>query len=456
MTREYVLAPFSPLNTGMGSGASESWTFVTQKYSANISCETPVYGGDPLTAPTMNSSWGCHMFIPDPRPISNIYDEPQRIFGARYMGYWNPFNSPVDNLQPNRCPPTANNTFITQWSKALHNGTYYSQLGYAGRLLNATVTNRYCRINYFVQDVRAVVSASPVHQVRGYTPVGASKRLPADFFNSTSFEIALDKGQEIPLQRGPFPTAYWPNQKVHWVNTDLHYNDFDPITLFALAALPRPSDEYLDPEVLDSAFQAAIQLLFARRIADLLSSDQDPRTAAIGHRTVTTQAVIMVPAFTYIAEILLGLISICGITLMIHLSRRRSSLKGDPSVIATLMKMSAEDGSFLEAFKHLDRSTSSQVRSHLKNCQFDLQSSSRCDSPVLRRLPSTRAQFQSVVQKADELPHNTAIAGVQPFGYSLRAGAAFVFLQIAAFAGVIVISSEINVKNGILRLRTLA
>lgn len=436
MTRDYVLAPFLPIGVSSTRSAAETWTHSTERYGLDLSCETPTIYTINQTM-YMNSSWGCSFFVPSPRPDRNTIDDNSKIYDTQYIGYYNADGRAQYWLEREQsCPPQHSNTFIMSWSKALVGGTNYSSMNWNQRLANANVTTRYCRPSYYVQDVVATVSAAPGHAVHSIVELGQKRAMPDDLFNRTLFELALNIDVNFPGPRNNFPTTSWPSQKSFLVDTQFNLNNVPPVTPYALGAVQRPMEDYLDPVVLDSSYQSALRLMFARWLFDILSRKMDPRAITGGQQTITTQAVTMVPTFTYIVEGMLGLIAILTAILMQQIHRRPCKLKSDPASISTLMRISSKDETLLNRLAHLDRADTKELYGALANLRFVLEADEKntagCRLTIVDPHGEGSTEYTS---KAS----NRLFRGVRPWELTMRFGLSFLLVQIAMLAASVLL-----------------
>ena len=138
----------------------------------------------------------------------------------------------------------------------------------------------YCEPQYFVQQVNASVVAVN-GSVISVSPVGQKSELPKDVFDINLFERAMSSGLDYrgpgvsyDSGRGDFPENAWPDQKTHFVNTNLDMSYLPKMIPFSFAALKKPSlEDYLEPETLAESYQAAYRLLFVAQMACVLKSD---------------------------------------------------------------------------------------------------------------------------------------------------------------------------------------
>jgi hypothetical protein len=434
MSPDFVLAPFGPVREEPGKQNSEIWSGFTQLYSANISCEEAIPWNDTGIA-SINSTWGCSFELPPARTIPSTNDS--KIFDTLYVGYSNVDGTADYYLGASGiCPSNASNTFLIQWSKALIPIPQYNALPGTEKNAHANVTTRWCRSSYFVQDVKAEISM-PGRAVLSYSALNDPRPLPADMFNSSDFEAAMSMGHDELATRTDFPTALWPNQQSFLDNTPLNMAYLPKMAPFALGSFQRPMDDYLDPNVLDQSYQAAYRLLFARHMSDVLSSELDKDAVTTGHHQYTTQAIILVPAFTYVVTALLALTVLLALTLLYGSHVRDLRLHSDPATIAATMSLVADDEHLLTAFKPLDKASNAELDETLAERRFELTNGEKSTSSRLIMQEDNQAarsnSFESM-PKSDDEANVDLVKGVQPHEFKLRTGLVFFSMQILLFA----------------------
>jgi hypothetical protein len=453
MTPEFVLAPFGArdqLDQEIGNRTSEVWSGFTQRYSVNITCEEPVTWNDTGII-SINSTWGCSFLLPPARTLPSTNDS--KVFDTLYVGYSNVDGNADFYLGATGiCPKNESHTFLIQWSKALIPTPEYNALPADQKDEHANVTTRWCRSTYYVQDVQAAVSM-PERAVISYQTLGDPRPLPADLFNSTDFEAAMSMGHDRLATRTDFPTALWPNQQSFLANTPLNLAYLPKMTPFAIGAFQKPMDEYLDSSTLDQSYQSAYRLLFARHMSDVLSSEFDKTAVTTGHSQYTTQAIILVPAFTYVVTGFLALTIFLALILLYSSWVRTLSLHADPATISATMTMVSEDENLLSAFKSLDRSSNLELDEILAQKRFEL--TKPRDSIPSRLIlhqgsQTTRNNTSGTVEKLSKDEDHHLVDGVQPLEFKLRTGFVFFSLQVLLFALIPVFFWATSTGNGTL------
>jgi hypothetical protein len=465
MTRNFVLAPFGPADPLGLSSIDGNWTGRTLKYSVDIDCETPTTSIS-LGSPFVNSSWGCHFQLPSFRHATDNPDT-TKVFDTQYVGYFNDDGLADHYLSDGSCPPTENNTFLIQWSKTPASIAFNSSIDFSSetQFLRANVTTLFCRSSYNVQDVEATIRL-PSKEVLDYLPVSDIRPLPHDLFNTSNFEASMSMGHERFLTRTQFPTTSWPDQTVFLEDMPLNLGiDVPKMTPFAIGASQLPLDAYLDPATLKNSYQSAYRLLFSRQLVNVLSPDFDPKTKSTGKWSYQTQSIILVPAFTYIVEALLGT-AILFVSVILYMSCvRPTRLGSNPATIAAIMSLVADDSAMMNKLKGLDHATEEQLRLQIRNRRFRLvpmessSSSYRIQLLDLRsnedvetindELKTTKRQMTSISSRSDDDDKIDVIDGVQPLEFSLKIGLAFLFTQVALLVLIAAIFINITHNNGL-------
>jgi hypothetical protein len=448
MARDFVLAPFGPMiNESVGS--AETWTGSTQLYGVNTTCESAIPYIDKFNSSRINSTWGCSIVTP---PIQTSPDEDDsKIFNTLYIGWSSDDGSASYYLDDNQsCPRNESRSFLIQWSKALVSGAQLIQMTSEEQRQHANVTTRWCRSSYFVQDVEAVVSLPEMH-VLSYSARSVPRPLPTDIFNISDFEAAMSMGHERSPSRTDFPTTMWPNQQSFLINYPLSLVLLPKMAPFAFGVSQKSPEEYLDPAVLDASYQSAYRLLFSRQMTNILSSKLDRSAASTGQRQFTTQAIVLVPAFTYLAEAFLGLTVILACWLL-SFSRRVSKLHSDPSTISAMMALTADDDCLLDTFKSMDKMTNENLDDLLSSRKFYL-SHSRTGPTTqmfIEPLDDYKTPIMTSIEKLSNVGTNgeNVVTGVQPVEFKMKTGLVFLAFQIALFIVISIFFVLISRRNG--------
>lgn len=464
MTHDYIFAPFGPLNglnTTMNSG---TWSGQTLKYSVDVTCETPI-AWTKFNIPMINSTWGCQFPVPTPRAVSDDRNA-TKIFDTLYVGYFNDDGLADYYLSDGSCPRNETNSFLIQWSKTrdplAFNGTYAPSAEQQRRNSNTTIL--YCRSNYHVQEVEAIIRL-PNNEILSFKPLGDLQPLPRDIFNTSNFEASMSMGHERFLTRTEFPTANWPDQTVFVENMPINTAYFPKMAPFAIGATQLPLDAYLDPATLGNSYQAAYRLLFSRQLANVLSPTLDADAQGEGHWSYQTQSIVLVPAFTYIVEALLIVATFFAFVIMYNSCARPSKLLSNPATIAATMSLVADDNTLLNKLKGLDQATEEQLRMHIRNRRFRLvpaRSSTHCYRIQLldlrgnetletindELLAAQRDQLFGSLRKEDS-DNVSKVDAIQPTEFSLRIGLAFLVTQITLFVLIAGLYLRILRSNGL-------
>jgi hypothetical protein len=224
-----------------------------------------------------------------------------------------------------------------------------------------------------------------------YEPTGDKQPLPWNVFNTTNFEALMNSGALGMEVRGDvLPTKHIPNYLEVVAGTNLSLSStgggiVQPMVGLALGTGSQPLADYMNWKKLSTAYADAYRLLFARAMVDILTTDYQSSQPATGYRRVTTEAVVIEPVFAYVVEAFLGVVSICTIALLVLSLFRRRNLRTDPSTIASLMAIVAENQSLLSDLAELDCCTIEDMRKMLEQKRYKLindDTGSRC---VLKR-----------------------------------------------------------------------
>jgi hypothetical protein len=189
----------------------------------------------------------------------------------------------------------------------------------------------------------------------GVTSLADRQPLEWNVFNTTNFEMILGSGRVNVVRGDSLPGRGLPNYWDVVARTNLTRSPaLMPMVGLAIGAGTHPMEEYLDWQVLSEAFADAYRLLFVRAMVDVLKDDNNSSKEAPGQQHVTSEAVLMEPVFVHIVVGFLSLVSIATIALLILTFIRRRNLRTDPSTIASIMAMVADDEPLLADFADLD------------------------------------------------------------------------------------------------------
>lgn len=415
MTRDYMLAPFGPIKSLDDTKDAETWTAPTTMYSVDVECIQP---------PKVNNSGFISYHTEDCNVDHPTYSsDTGKEFATIYMGYSNEEGF-ADWYLSTSCGANATHKFLVQWTQK--DSSYKPTSPYdspVAEIKNETAL--YCEPTYFSQTVNATVSVlgrSPVHVVT----TGPKVPLRESFFNTTSFEWGMNSGREQFKNRGDYPIISWPSMKDQVQDMDLDLTYLGPMAGFAIAAYQRPAIDYLDPDLLKASYQAAYRLLFSRQMVDVLSSELDSSTATSGTRQYISRAVIVVPAFAYLVEGLLGLVIIFAAFLLCISMARPRNLSSNPGNIGSMMALVAEQEELLAFLKGHDQSTDKELKNAVKKMKFGLTK------------PDSNSGFQLELKDSDPALENRTttdlsrsspfIGGVRPL--ELRSITSLVFISM--------------------------
>ncbi|KAL1302883.1 hypothetical protein AAFC00_003210 [Neodothiora populina] len=281
------------------------------------------------------------------------------------------------------------------------------------------------------------------------TPLGAKQPLPADLFNITNFEWSMSDGSEKFQNRGAYPPfSDWPDasRRVEYLDLASYYGDYIPaLTGFAIAAYQRPAKDYMDADLLRKSYQAAYRLLFARRLADVLSPDLDHSDNRNVTRTYQIQAVTLVPAFVYTVEALIGITALFACVLLIFSYTTGSNLQSDPASIASQMALIADDSTFRRYIGRYDQASADDVKEAFADSRFSLNkhTGSEQDQPYgLKSLthPSGERSVPRKIVPADRL---------LPKEYRWFSGLSFLLTQIGVVVTLSWVFTRANAINGL-------
>ncbi|KAF1994853.1 hypothetical protein P154DRAFT_548815 [Amniculicola lignicola CBS 123094] len=369
MTRDYALAPFKVLN---GDSALDStWTAPTTLYSLDLKCEASRKEPSSLDhSPTYLSKSGCYWDMGLSGNITageigrgNVKDLlTPKGFTAMYVGFWN-LGFASFYLQT-ACPPEANHTFYAAFTRNKNNPADPPQ----------NVTAMFCEPFYYSQEVKATVDVIHRTPVK-VEPLGAKKQISSEMYNTTLFEAQLNSGASNSEVRGALPTRSYPNYLDRLTNTNMSLLNSEYLQrMAALAVLvdKRPLEDFLEFEGLKESYQSAYRLLFVRSMVEVLDQNFSSPAQIMGEREVRSQAVILVPLFTFIVEGLLGLVSLATIALLYFTMRIKRNLRSDPSTIASVMSLVAENQTLLSDFENLDCDSRESLEGVLSQRKFKL------------------------------------------------------------------------------------
>ncbi|CAD0098131.1 unnamed protein product, partial [Aureobasidium mustum] len=440
-TTDFVLDAFAPAKSYAIHG-DEVWNGVTKQYGVDVVCEPTInYISKPDSdnpSTKYNSSSGCSYGLPVKTGTSN---DTSKVLEAMYVGYSDQ-NGMADWYLEGYCPKKANHTFLVRT-------TLFSEAGIVDQNLASTTTpdkgvirttSLYCEPQYFVQQVNASVVAVN-GSVISVSPVGQKSQLPMEMFDINLFERAMSSGLDYrgpgvsyDSGRGDFPENAWPDQKTHFVNTNLDMSYLPKMVPFSFAAFKKPSlEDYLDPQTLAESYQAAYRLLFVAQMARVLKSD-------LGTTATHHDALVLVPGFTYAVEALLVLAILFNMSIIYFSLTRTCNLQHDPTSIASHMSSVAGDSELLALLGNLDSSSAQELRNALVGSKFSIS-------------PDAKLELQSVTStgfsEGDDKENTKHPRGIRSPELCWYSGVLFLSVQLTCIAVFAYLFHQAKVNNGL-------
>jgi hypothetical protein len=194
-----------------------------------------------------------------------------------------------------------------------------------------------------------------------------------DIFNTTNLEMIMNSGSTVKVRGDALPTMSLPDYRDEVARLNLTLApSLMPMVGLAIGASTRPLGEYLDWQVLSTAYADAYRLLFVRAMVDVLNNGTEFLKDVSGQQHATSQAVVLEPVFVHIVVGFLGVVSVATIALLVLTFIRRRNLRTDPSTIASIMAMVADDGPLLSDFADLDCCSLEDVQTALGQKRYKL------------------------------------------------------------------------------------
>ncbi|KAI8933098.1 hypothetical protein NX059_009741 [Plenodomus lindquistii] len=377
MTRNYTLAPTRPSsNTSTRASSHGNWTAPTTMYSVDLYCEPAVASLNPMGRGLVaNSTNGCSFtygldgnLTMGVNKANNSTVLQNKEFTAMYVGYWNPQGF-ADYSLDSACPATSNHTFYAaiQRNKVRDSDP------------TRDVTSIFCWPMYYQQQVSATIDAKTLvpSEVK---PSGNKSALETDLFNTTTFEELMSSsslGSEVrsdvlPIKAIPDYFDYIGRTNVSLSSGATGAASVQPMVGLALAVSERPLEDYLDWQILAKSYADAYRLMFSRAMRDILDQNFSTTAATAGKVQERMEAVVLEPVFVYIVEGLLGAISLAAMALLYLSITRKKHLKSNPSTIASVMAMVADNQALLTDMEGLDCCTMEGIKDHLGHKRYKL------------------------------------------------------------------------------------
>jgi hypothetical protein len=379
MARNYTLAPIRP-SAGAKSNSTSggNWTAPTTMYSLDLWCERAVLSQNPgpVGGLVANSSNGCAFTMgltgnitvgENSQSNSPVFDAKE--FTAMYAGYSNPRGF-ADYALVDECPTSSNSTFYAAVArnKVRHEDS------------PSNVTSIFCWPTYYQQDVIATVDSQTLIPVK-VEAIGAKQPLAQNLFNTSRFEDLMSSGSfgvivkadVLPATKSvPDYIEYIAQTNVSLTSGPVGAGRIQPMVGLSLAVGNRSVEDYLDWKVLAQSYAAAYRLSFARAMRDVLDADFRTAENVAGYMRYTTEAVVLEPVFVYIVEGLLGIVSVATIALLYLSYTRKRNLASNPSTIAAVMAMVADNQPLLADIEGYDCCTMEEIRKHVGDKRYKL------------------------------------------------------------------------------------
>ena len=295
--------------------------------------------------------------------MSNQTTYDNKAFSAMYVGYY--ATDFADYHLDDYCPTSANHTFYVGMSRNKQRKEDSPE----------TVTRLLCEPFYYMQNVTAKIDAQTKRPL-SVTPTSEKQPLPSDVWDSAFFEYSMNQGSQKQQPRGSLPLGYFPDQLERLSTTQLSLGVGGAIVPnmvgLAVGASNRSLIDLLAPEVLKASYESVYRLILARSMTEILDQDFHGTQDMGGEVDYETSVITLVPAFVYVVEGLLGVVSLCSIALLVISLKRKWSLHSDPATICTVMSLVAGNPSLLEEFGRLDCATMEDFEAHLKEKRFKI------------------------------------------------------------------------------------
>lgn len=235
------------------------------------------------------------------------------------------------------------------------------------------VTAIYCHTQYWRQLVSATIRQQTMEPLN-VVPLGKKELLPWDAFNTTNFEATLNSGSLGFHRRGDIlPISNIPRYLETVAGSNLTLGvDQQAMVGLALATTGRPLGDYLNWQTLSQAYVDAYRLLFARAMVDVLGTDFATSDSAIGQQQDVSEAVVLEAVFVHVVVGLLAVVSLATVALLVLSLIRERKIRTNPSTIASVMALVADNDVLLSDFAELDCCTEEDVRAIISKKRYKL------------------------------------------------------------------------------------
>ncbi|GAB7330642.1 hypothetical protein MBLNU13_g02212t1 [Cladosporium sp. NU13] len=428
MSKEAAFTPFRP-GKSSSHQLNETWSTNTTLFSMDVGC-TEAKLNQTKGWESWDSPQGCRVRTPFGPDGSNIIGSLEPVSGSEIKEF-QPFfagNQNHDGLADyylsGYCPDSASNVFFVALARNRR----------SAKDAPGPVTRLFCETSYYEQTVAATVRQSD-GRVMSFNDTGPKLALPPGTFNTSLFEWQINSATQQNTVRSTIPSTKWPDQDPQLAQLPISFSSSDikmtHIVGLAIGAYPRPTEDYMDPQVLAASFQAVHRLLFARSMVDVLKDDFEEFETANGTRTYQTQAVRIVPRFAYAVEAVLGIVALMTTILMILSWGRFLNLLSDPDSLLALMMLVKGQNDIQEEYAPYDQSSWDELKAATCESSYSLSMSQTGRSATLE-LQDTVMEHVKAEKPSQVLGKNPVD---YPFEFSISVGIVFTLGLVAALIG---------------------
>ena len=365
MTSNYTLAPFTAASEVAG-GSAGLWIANTTLFSMDVNCQ-PIEPWFGESEPTSNSEGELVTYT---MAWFNITADCELSFDANDI-YNDTIGTTSDEVavQRNMTRTKAYTTFFS----AYYDSNNYDSFGFDmpcfeklnGTFFAASIHNKIrpedppnslsavtCKPFFHEHPVQATVDMETERPI-SVVSLGEKQQISLDMLNTTAFLQTLAAGvanfnliasgsdaSKMSGRKNGLPSTEMPGYLDAILKIDVtpvakwkQAQQIHPLSAMAMTMSNYSLEDFNDPAILGEAYQTVYRLLFVRVMNDLLEPDfVNGTTESVGRRLERLEAVKLEPVFTYIVEILLGLVSVSMIALCYHTatSAKGSNLVDDP------------------------------------------------------------------------------------------------------------------------------
>lgn len=422
VTNDVAMLPFTTEASDTPSLSNATWSSTTTAYSTSLHCEPARINGNGSEVSYSNGK-GC---ATDPGAL--VFDVSQN-FTALYIGWP---ESQFNDYALSRMGCSSSeflHTFLAFWG-TLETGKPH-------------VTALFCEPAYATQVVNATVSATN-QSVIDVQPVSMRNSSDLDTLNTTNFEYVISAGSPEISRRADLPdTLGVLDQGLRLQKMGISPNaTITNMVGYALGATQFPLTQYMDEDVLASAFEKAHRILFALAVQSLLfPTDASTSTPRKGVMRGNVNSVAVNRGFALATEVSLGLVVCLALGLMTINWRRTIKSRSDPSTIGHHLALLGVAGSSLQRIDpnelvELDKGKLKRVNSQ------------QAETDVAVEHHKGRASLCNGDSRSNRESQNKA-ATKRPAEIRLSTGLAFLTVLILATATLIAVQVQIDGHVGL-------